>query len=104
MDTSVYYSTGISFILSYTHTPAEPPHDPSFITIPSTTTFTVMRSRGTFTDVSVIWQVTTPSADLDITPTNGTLNFAAGQTSASFQITALADDVSDVTYLTSLPL
>ena len=53
-----------------------------------------MRSRGTFTDVSVTWQVTTPMADLDVTPTSGVLNFAAGQTSASFQIIALADDVS----------
>ena len=77
----------------HTHTPAEPPRDSSVETLPSTTTLTVMRNRGTFTDVSVTWQVTTPSAALDVTPTDGILNFAAGQTSASFQITALADEV-----------
>jgi hypothetical protein len=53
-----------------------------------------MRSRGTFTDVSVAWLVTTPLADLDVTPIRGILNFAAEQTSASFQINTLADDVS----------
>ena len=53
-----------------------------------------MRDRGTFTDVSVTWQVTTPSAALDITPVDGVLVFTEGQTSASFQITALSDEVS----------
>ena len=60
-----------------------------------------MRDRGTFTDVSVAWEVTTPSAALDVTPTVGVLDFTEGQTSASFQITALPDEVTTEYYYDS---
>ena len=59
----------------------------------STATLTVERGRGTFTDVTVYWEVTDSSADGDISPTNGSVDFSEGQTSATFTISALEDEV-----------
>ena len=59
----------------------------------STATLTVERGRGTFTDVTVYWEVTDSSADGDINPTNGSVDFSEGQTSATFTISALEDEV-----------
>ncbi len=58
----------------------------------SVATFTVERSRGTFTDVTVIWEVVGGGADLQ--PTAGVVSFAEGQSTGSFEINILPDNVS----------
>ena len=59
----------------------------------STATLTVERGRGAFTDVTVHWEVTDSSADGDISPTSGSVDFSEVQTSATFTISALEDEV-----------
>ena len=59
----------------------------------STATFRVQRSRGTFTDVSVEWEVVSGGV-ADIQPIRGVVNFIEGQSSATFEISALPDNVS----------
>ena len=56
-------------------------------------TFTIQRNRGTFTSVSVTWNVTTPGSGADISPTMGVVTFEEGQQSVTFEIAALPDEV-----------
>ncbi len=58
----------------------------------SVATFAVERSRGTFTDVTVTWEVVGGGADLQ--PTAGVVSFAEGQSTGSFEINILPDNVS----------
>ncbi len=58
----------------------------------SVATFTVERSRGTFTDVTVTWEVVGGGADLQ--PTAGVVSFSEGQSTGSFEINILLDNVS----------
>ena len=58
----------------------------------SVATFTVERSRGTFTDVMVTWEVVGGGADLQ--PTAGVVSFSEGQSTGSFEINILPDNVS----------
>ena len=60
----------------------------------SVATLTVERGRGLFTDVTVYWEVTDSSAESDIIPTSGSVNFTEGQTTATFTISALEDEVA----------
>ncbi len=58
--------------------------------------FVVIRERGTFESIGVSWEVTNPAASLsDLSATSGVVTFVEGQISASFQITALPDDISE---------
>lgn len=59
----------------------------------STASLTVERARGTFTDVTVYWEVTDSSAGSDISPTTGNVSFSEGQTTATFTISATPDEV-----------
>ena len=59
----------------------------------STATLTIQRDRGTFTEVTVSWEVTTSSATGDISPTSGTVTFSMGETTGTFTISALEDEV-----------
>ena len=78
-----------SFLLA--HTPDEPRNNNSLPS--STATFTIQRNRGTFTSVSVTWNVTTPGSGADISPTMGVVTFEEGQQSVTFEIAALPDEV-----------
>ena len=58
------------------------------------------RARGTFTDVTVYWEITTTSAVGDVDPTSGNVTFSEGQMTATFTITAIEDEVC--TYIAKL--
>ena len=55
--------------------------------------FTIKRDAGTFTQVSVDWEVTTVGSEVDIFPTSGRVIFEDGQDTGSFEIQALPDEV-----------
>ena len=59
----------------------------------STVTLTILRAAGTFTEVTVDWEVTASSAGSDISPTSGRVTFSKGQTTGTFTISALEDEV-----------
>ena len=59
----------------------------------------VVREAGTFGDVSVYWEV--KGSYGDISPTNGYISFAAGQTEGLLELTIIDDEVSE---LSSLPV
>ena len=59
----------------------------------STATLTIRRDRGTFTEVTVFWEITEPSAIGDVSPTSGSITFADKETNRSFNIYALEDEV-----------
>lgn len=59
-----------------------------------TARLTVQRGAGVFGQVTVTWSANgTAAADLDLTPTSGTVNFTEGQTTAVIEITTLDDQV-----------
>lgn len=59
----------------------------------STATLTIQRNAGLFTDVTVDWEVTTSDAGSDISPIRGSVTFSDGQTTGTFNISALEDEV-----------
>ncbi|XP_048257204.1 adhesion G-protein coupled receptor V1-like isoform X2 [Haliotis rufescens] len=63
----------------------------------------VQRSRGTFGQVSVAWELPS-SAQADLTPTSGTITFTEGQAQQTIRISSVADDIpeSDETYILQL--
>lgn len=83
----VYYTKKWLFILSIFS------DEPGLEGSSSTATLTVERARGTFTDVTVYWEVTDSSAGSDISPTTGNVSFSEGQTTATFTISATPDEV-----------
>lgn len=56
-------------------------------------TFIVIREAGTFATVDVMWEVTNPTTDLSVS--RGSVTFVEGQQSASFQISAVPDDIPE---------
>lgn len=59
-----------------------------------TARLTVQREAGVFGPVTVTWSANgTMAADLDLTPTSGTVDFAEGQTTAVIDITTVDDQV-----------
>ena len=63
----------------------------------STAVFTVNRDVASYTDVTVMWEVAgTTTANDDISPTSGVLYFDEGVTVAVFEISALPDEVSQL--------
>ena len=62
----------------------------------STATLTIQRAAGTFTEVTVDWEVTTSSAGSDISPISGGVTFSEGQTTGTFTVSALEDEVHNV--------
>lgn len=67
--------------------------EPGLEGVSSTATLTIQRNAGLFTDVTVDWEVTTSGASSDISPTRGTVTFNEGQTTGTFSISALEDEV-----------
>ncbi len=62
--------------------------------VSSVARFTVQRSRGAFTNVTVTWEVMNRGADLE--PTMGVVSFTEDQRSGSFDINILPDNVSQL--------
>ena len=60
----------------------------------SSALFTIQRDAGAFTAVTVSWEVTTAGSGMDISTTEGTVEFGEGQMSGDFEIQALPDEVS----------
>ena len=56
----------------------------------STAVLNVIREAGAFGTVDVYWEITNPSTD--ISPTSGMVSFSAYQRSASFMVSAQADN------------
>ena len=86
---------------SLTHTLSLSPllsDEPGLEGASSTATLTVERDRGTFTEVTLYWEVTTPTAGSDISPTSGNITFIEGQTTATLSISALEDEVIQIPY------
>lgn len=79
----------------YTRNNDECPHtdEPGLEGASSTATLTIQRNAGLFTEVTVDWEVTTSDATSDISPTRGSVTFSAGQTTGTFNISALEDEV-----------
>ena len=67
--------------------------EPGLVGSLSTATLTVERARGSFTEVTVYWEITTSSTDSDVSPTSANVTFSGGQTTATFTISALEDEV-----------
>ena len=69
----------------------------------STATLTIQRTAGTFTEVTVDWEVTTSSASSDISPISGRVTFSEGQTTGTFTVSALEDEVHNIiSYMTKI--
>ncbi|KAK1176563.1 adhesion G-protein coupled receptor V1-like [Acipenser oxyrinchus oxyrinchus] len=56
--------------------------------------YTVVRNRGTFGDVSVSWSLDTPFSE-DVHPVHGTLSFTQDEFSKNITLTALPDEVPE---------
>lgn len=64
-----------------------------------TARLTVQREAGVFGPVTVTWSANgTMAADLDLTPTSGTVDFAERQTTAVINITTVDDQVRCTQY------
>jgi len=57
--------------------------------------YTIRRDRGTFTAVTVNWQVV--GGDADIEQTSGSVSFPEGSLTGSFSINILPDNVRNIT-------
>lgn len=66
----------------------------------STATLIIQRDAGSFTEVTVEWEVITSDAGRDISPTSGNVTFSERQTTGTFTISALGDEV--MAYLSRL--
>ncbi|XP_070543508.1 adhesion G-protein coupled receptor V1-like isoform X2 [Ptychodera flava] len=59
------------------------------------TSFPVMRAKGTFYDANVSWSLTPMDGSFDVSPTSGVLYFADGQDMAYIEISALDDEIPE---------
>ena len=80
--------------------PDEPLNPGSTGSVQSLATFVIQRAAGSFGPARVYWLVASVQNDTtDIAPVAGVVEFSDGDRNASFQISALADQVSIQTYI-----